>query len=190
MYCFLVLAAAGLAARAWFRSRCSPVASTVAAVAYISLPYILGQALYGRLALGELTAFVWMPLALALCDRAQQSRFWVLSALGIVLALLVLSNVLNAVLFMPVMLLYAIMSGRRDLSFVRRIVSVLLALVVGIGVAAVYVFPLVAYQQLFDWNPMVIHHPYASWVEISYLSRYAICPPTGSLSQEWSALFV
>jgi hypothetical protein len=87
VYCFLVLAAAGLAARAWFRNRCSPVASTVAAVAYISLPYILAVTLYARLGLGELTAFAWMPLVLALCERAQQSRFWVLSAIGIVFAL-------------------------------------------------------------------------------------------------------
>ena len=161
VYCFLVLAAAGLAARAWFRNRCSPVASTIAAIAYISLPYILAQALYARLALGELTAFVWMPLALALCDRAQQSRFWVPSAIGIVFALLLLSNVLNAVLFMPVMLLYAIVSGRRaDTSFVKRIALVLLALAIGIGLAAVYVFPLVAYQRLFDWNAMVTALPY------------------------------
>lgn len=43
VYCFLVFAAAGLAARAWFRNRCSPIASTVAAAIYIALPYVMGQ---------------------------------------------------------------------------------------------------------------------------------------------------
>jgi hypothetical protein len=160
VYCFLVLAAGGLAARAWFRNRCSAVASTIAAAAYISLPYILGSGLYFRMALGEFTTFVWMPLALALCDRAQQSRFWVLSAIGIVFALLVLSNVITAVLFVPVLILYAIVSGRgAGPSLVKRIVQVLFALGIGIGVAAVYVFPLLAYQQLFDWRPAIANHP-------------------------------
>jgi hypothetical protein len=160
VYCFLVLAAAGLAARAWFRNRCSVVASTVAAVAYISLPYSLGLALYYRMTLGELTSFVWMPLALALCDSAQQSRFWVLSAIGIVFALLVLSNPITAVLFLPVLVLYAIVSGKGERpSLVKRIVQVLFALGIGIGVAAVYVFPFLAYQHLFDTGHLIAIHP-------------------------------
>jgi hypothetical protein len=200
VYCFLVFAAAGIAARAWFRNRCSPLASTLAAVAYISLPYILGQGLYGRLALGELTAFIWMPLALALCD-APQRRLGVVSAIGIMFALLILSNVLCAILFAPVILLYAMVSGKRgDMSFVEgeeadgvdtpppmrakkptasipmrsekvlpfllqmavaRIAPVLFALVIGIGVAAVYLFPLVTYhyQRLFDINVLPTLHP-------------------------------
>ena len=140
VYCFLTLAAAGLAARAWFRHRCSPVASSLAAIAYISFPYILGQALYYRMALGELSTFVWMPAALALCDRALLRRYGVLSALGVVFALLVLSNALTGLLFIPVILLYVIVSERpADMSFVKRIAPVLLALALGIGVAAIRV---------------------------------------------------
>jgi hypothetical protein len=62
---------------------------------------------------------------------------------------------------MPVMLLYAIASGiRADISAIKRVGAVLLALVIGNSVAAVYVFPLVAYQRLFDWNQMVTNLPY------------------------------
>lgn len=197
VYCFLVLTAAGLAARAWFRNRCSPVASTVAALAYISLPYILGEALYARLALGELTAFVWMPLTLALCDRAHPSRYWVLSALGIVFALLLLSNVITAVLFVPVIVLYAIVSGERaDLSFVKRIASVLFALAIGIGVAAVYVFPLVAYQHLFDWQPVITNHPYAElgrnflFVSVSDMLSYRITTIPGMVGATCLTLII
>jgi hypothetical protein len=160
VYCFLVFAAAGLTARAWFRNRCSPVASTVAAAVYMSLPYILGQGLYGRLALGELTAFVWMPLALALCDRAEWRRFGVVSAMGTVFALLLLSNFLCGILFIPVMFLYAMASGTlANTSSIERLVPVIFALVVGIGVAAIYVFPLLVYQHLFDINMIPAHHP-------------------------------
>src|SRR5579863_8666604 len=87
VYCFLVLAAAGLSAWLWFRDRCTPVASTIAAVVYISLPYTIGQALYARVAIGELTTFVWMPLMFALCDRVHRVQFKMLSAIGTVFAL-------------------------------------------------------------------------------------------------------
>jgi len=184
VYCFLVLAAAGLAARVWFRNRCTPVASTVAAVVYISLPYILGQALYTRVALGELSAFVWMPLALALCDRVHPSRFAVLSAIGIVYALLLLTNVLYALLFAPVMVSYAIVSGRgADRSFVKPVAPVLFSLAIGIGVAAAYVFPLVAYHRFFDVNAMPANLPYFElgrsflFVSLSHISRNRIAIP-------------
>jgi len=184
VYCFLVLAAAGLAARVWFRNRCTPLASTVAAVAYVSLPYILGQALYLRMALGELSAFVWMPLALALCDHVHPSRFAVLSAIGIVFALLLLTNVLYAVLFAPVMVSYAIASRRGpDRSFVKPVAPVLVAVAIGIGVAAAYVFPLVAYQRLFDVNAMPTNLPYFElgrsflFVSLSHISHTRIAIP-------------
>jgi hypothetical protein len=162
VYCFLVFAAAGLAARGWFRNRCSPVASTIAAVVYISLPYILGQGLYGRGAIGELTAFVWMPLALALCDRAEPNRLGVLSAISMVFALLLLSNFLCAVLFAPVMLIY-VMGKCGDMPLVRRIAPVLFALAIGIGVAAVYLFPLVTNRNLFNFVAVNSHHPQAEF---------------------------
>jgi hypothetical protein len=152
VYCFLALAAAGLSAWVWFRNRYSLVASTVAAVAYISLPYILGQVLYVRVGIGELTTFVWMPLILALCDRVHGMHFGNVSAIGAVFALLISSNVLYAVLFVPVIVLYAIGSGK------RTVLPVLLALALGICIAAAYVFPLVAYQRFFFPSAFVTLH--------------------------------
>jgi hypothetical protein len=151
VYCFLVLAAAGLSAWMWFRNRCTSAASTIAAIAYISLPYIIGQALYARVAIGELTAFVWMPLMFALCDRVHRVQFKILSAIGGVFALLVLSNVLYALIFVPVILLYAVMLGR------CTVLPVFLALALGICIAAAYVFPLLAYQRFFDANAFQTH---------------------------------
>ena len=119
VYCFLVLAGAGLSAWVWFRNRCTPATSTIAAIAYISLPYIIGQALYARVAIGELTAFVWMPLMFALCDRVHRVQFKMLSAIGAVFALLVLSNVVYALIFVPVIVLYAVMLDRRTVGSSR-----------------------------------------------------------------------
>ena len=170
VYCFLVLSGAGIAARFWFRHRFTPVASTVAAIAYILLPFIMGQALYTRAAIGELSTFVWMPLLLALCDRIHPLRLEVLSAIGIVFALLIVSNILSAALFWPIIILYTIASRK------GAVLPVFLALALGICIAAAYLFPLVAYQRFFDSSALPAHHPwfelgrsllFISWADVS-----------------------
>lgn len=155
VFCFLMLACAGMAAWLWFRNRCTPAASTIAAVVYMSLPYLFGLVLYDRTAIGELATFVWMPLLFALCDRAHAKRFAVLSALAVAFALLLMSNILTAVLFVPVLVLYAIASGRQTIG------PVLLALAFGVCVAAVYLFPALAYQRLFAPGAFVLHRHFA-----------------------------
>jgi hypothetical protein len=161
IYCFLVLAAAGLAARTWFRNRYTPAASTIAAIAYIAFPYIVGQTIYDRVSVGELATFLWMPWILALIDRIQPTRFRVLSAIGLLFALLILSNVLTSVLFAPLMILYALVSGyRTDKSPVRRAAPLLISFAVGVGTAAAYLFPLAAYRRLFDAGAVSADHPY------------------------------
>jgi len=155
VFCFLMLAGAGLAAWSWFRNRCSFLSSTISSIIYISLPYLLGLVLYDRTAIGELATFVWMPLLFALCDRAHTKRFAVLSALAIAFALLLMSNILTAILFVPVLMLYAIASGRQTIG------PVLLALAFGVCVAAVYMFPALAYQRLFTPGAFVSHRHFA-----------------------------
>jgi uncharacterized membrane protein SirB2 len=166
LYCLIVLVAAGLAARTWFRSRYSPLASTIAAVLYISLPYIVGQTIYERASLGELAAFVWMPLILLLCDKLQPVTFKVLSGIGVLFALLVWSNVLTAALFAPVMVLYPIFSEEQSgrplvRRVVRRVVPMFGALVIGVLVGAAYIFPMLAYHRLFDAGAVPRNHPVA-----------------------------
>jgi len=162
LYCLLVLAAAGLAARTWFRSRYSPLASTIGAVVYISLPYIVGQTIYERASLGELAAFVWMPLIFLLCDRLRPVRFSVLSGIGVLFALLIFSNVLTAALFAPAMVLYPVFVGRDSgIPLIRRVAPMFAAFIIGTGVAAAYVFPMLSYHRLFDAGAVPKHHPVA-----------------------------
>jgi hypothetical protein len=162
LYCFLVLAASGFAARAWFRNHYAPLASTIAALVYISFPYIVGQTIYDRVSIGELTTFLWMPLILALCDRIYPPRLWVIGAIGVAFALLILSNVLTAALFFPVMLLYAIVSGKHEgASYLDCIAFVLGSVALGIGVAATYIFPLLASHRFLNADAVPANHPYA-----------------------------
>lgn len=69
--------------------------STISAIVYMLLPYLGGVVLYDRMAVGELAAFVWMPMLLALCDRANTGRIGTLSAISVAFALLLMSNILQ-----------------------------------------------------------------------------------------------
>jgi hypothetical protein len=157
--CAMALAGAGLAARSWFRRRCTHFAATLAAVAYIALPYVLGQSLYLRTGLGELCALVWLPLALGICEGFS-ARLGSITWLGIVFALLLLTHATSAVLATPLLIGYATVSGRAlQLTVPHCIAAVFLALALGVGLAAVYVMPLAAYRPLFDLQTMASVFP-------------------------------
>jgi hypothetical protein len=182
VFCFLALAASGLSARVWFRQSCSPYAATTAALVYISLPYVLGQSMYQRAALGELCAFIWIPLALALCDGILLT-FASVGALAVVLALLIFSNVLSVALFAPLMAGYTIASARlRRLSVTRCLAAMLLAVVMSAGIAAIYLLPLISYRRLFEIGAMPANIPAFE------LARYFLFVTSGSLPEGWVAV--
>jgi len=154
LFTCLALAAAGLAAWVWLRKFARPLAATLAAVVYISLPYILENGVYGRIAIGEMCTFIWMPLALSICESMykRRSAVFVLSA---VLALLVVSNLISALIFAPVLTIYAIRNGKRiEPCLYRRTRLVFLAQLLGAGMAGVYLVPALAYRGLFDLHQM------------------------------------
>jgi hypothetical protein len=177
---FLMIAAAGFAGRLWFRKHSSAVASTLAAIVYMSLPYLLSQGVYARAALGEVYAFVWMPLALAICDSLRPSVS-VISILGAVLACLFLSNAIIAVLFVPALIFYTmeVYHGGGPLTIKTTILPLfllLIGLVIGVGLSAIYVFPVVAYRALFDWSQMPAYLPGYE------LGRYFLFLTSGNLA--------
>jgi hypothetical protein len=150
VFCFLALAAAGLAARSWFSKRFGPLAATAAAIVYIALPYIVTFELYKDSAIGQLSAAIWMPLALAGCDSLRLSLKSA-STLGIAIALLVMSNLITAVLFFPLMIAYALASRESDRISLRGcLLSLLLSISIGFGIAAIYLLPLIVYRPMFD----------------------------------------
>lgn len=150
VFCFLVLVAAGLSARLWLRKRRSALAATIGAIVYISLPCLLAFDLYSDFPLGQFVVFAWMPLALAACESLRL-RFTAVSALGIVWALLVLSNFLAALLFLPLMVAYAIACRESShTSLGECATSIFISLAIGCSLAAVYLLPFFAYLRLFD----------------------------------------
>jgi len=154
LFAWLALAAAGLAAWFWLRKFTRPLAATLAAIVYISLPYILDDGVYRRVAIGELCTFIWMPLALSLCESMYKKHSLVFALSG-VYALLVLSNVLSALLFTPVLTIYAVFCVKRtEPSLFRRALPVLFAQLLGAGIAGAYLVPLLAFRRFFDLHQM------------------------------------
>jgi len=165
IYCFLMFAGAALAARYWLRTWCAPGAATAGALLYITLPYTLGLVLYDRVGLGELGALVWIPLILALCDRADRPRFQTVSTMGIAIALLWLSNLMYVLLLLPVLVLYVLTSGTRAAT------TVVLGFGLSICLAATYLFPLAAYEHFFDMRAYVTHYAFAELARnMAYIS--------------------
>jgi hypothetical protein len=158
VFCFLALAAAGLGAFAWLHNQFGPLAATAGAISYITLPYMLGQEYLG-VALGMLSASVWMPWALAACDSLRLT-FRSVSLLGIVLALLVMSNLISLVLFFPLMIGYAIASRETSgISLRECVASLFSALAIGLGVAGAYLLPFIVYRRLFDISAFAFFSP-------------------------------
>lgn len=159
LFVFLALAGAGLASWFWFRQFTRPLAATLAAIVYMAMPFIMQDGIYARTAIGELCTFIWMPLALSMCESmyVKRSALFVLSG---AFALLIASNLLAAALFAPVLTIYAIFCGKpAEPSIYHRGVLVLFAQFLGAGMAAVYLVPLVAYRRLFDVHQMEAHLP-------------------------------
>lgn len=177
VFCFLALATAGLAARFWLQKRLIPFAATAGAIIYISLPYLLAFELYSDLAIGQFTVFAWMPLALAACGSLQL-RFTAVSALGIVWALLVLSNLLAALLFVPLMVGYTVACRESNhMSLAKCFVSILLSLAIGTCLAAVYIFPFIIYLRLFNINALLSLPGYELSHHFSYVRLASLGKP-------------
>jgi hypothetical protein len=83
------------------RSLFGPLAATVGAVVYATLPYQLVD-LYVRGALAESWAFVWLPLAALCLLRAWVDRrpHWSIG-LAVTVAGLILTHNVTALLFLP-----------------------------------------------------------------------------------------
>lgn len=159
LFVSLALAAAGMAAWFWLRKFTHPMAATFAAGVYISLPFILEDGIYARSAIGELCTFIWMPLGLSICETMYERRSAAFALSG-VFALCVVSNLLATVLFAPVLTIYAILFGKRmEPSVFRRALLVFLAQLLGIGMAAAYLVPALAYRRLFDLHQLSIFLP-------------------------------
>jgi hypothetical protein len=188
VYMFLALAAAGVSSRYWLRKLHRPLAATGAGIVYMTLPYLIALVVYNDGAIGQLTAIACMPLSLAAC-HAPERRIGSAAPLALAWALLVVSNALNAVLLLPILVVYACVCGEsRHQSLLRNVVWVLCAIGLGGCIAAVYLLPFAVYRHLFDFKTLAAHLPGMEvsknfvFVDVGHLERRIVSGLVGALA--------
>jgi len=102
---WLAIALSGVAAYLWLRTMASRWAATAAAILYMAMPYHVVIDAYTRAAVAEMWPFVWMPLSLYFLSQILEGGFALAGAgLAVSYALLILSHLMIALIFTPVLL--------------------------------------------------------------------------------------
>ncbi|HEX9076048.1 MAG TPA: glycosyltransferase family 39 protein [Anaerolineae bacterium] len=133
-------------------------AALVAAVAYAYVPYHLID-LYVRSAQAELVSFVFPPLVLWAFHQlavTRQTRYVPIAALSY--AGLVLAHISMAVIFTPIIGLYLILlfySARSTHSHWRFALDSFGAIALALGIAAVFLLPVLAEQKYLTSDPLI-----------------------------------
>lgn len=143
--CALVLIASGIVVYFWLMRWVGMRGALWGALVYIVVPWHTAIDLYNRGAWAEFCGFLWMPLALLGADRLIESRRGAVLLIAAAYALLVLTHLPTAELLTPVLLGYVLFLGPRERR-VRLALQTGCAMVLGLGIAAVYFLPAVLQQ--------------------------------------------
>lgn len=147
----LALIASGLSAYCWLKEIATKQAAAIASIIYMAWPYHLAVDLYIRFAFAEYWSFVWMPLILYFSIKIVSGSRLNIVGLAISLALLALTHLPTFIIFFPVPMGYALFLASRNQ---WKIVSVRLslALVLAIGLSAIYWLPAMTTQASISMN--------------------------------------
>ena len=145
----LALWCSGIAAYFWLRRVCREPAAVVGALVYLAIPYHVTVDLYMRAALAEFWAFAWMPLILYFTEGVVRRRRYALIGLAVSYALLVTTHLLTTLMFSPIPVAYALFLSKRG-ERLRSLAGLSAGLLLGIGLAALYLFPALEQQRYFS----------------------------------------
>jgi hypothetical protein len=150
----IALIASGFTAYIWLRSFTDRTAALIGSILYMALPYHLAVNLYWRFALAEYWALVWLPLILYFSRKLiHQFRFNFVGT-AISFALLIMTHLPTLVMFAAVPVVYVFVlvnSAQRWKSLLR----LGLAMLLGIGLAAIYWFPAMTTQEFISMNAIL-----------------------------------
>ena len=149
----LGLVISGLTAYLWLRKIATANAALFAAVVYMVLPYHLRIDLYQRFAFAEFWAFAWLPLILYFTHEIASGNRKAIVGAAVSYALLVMTHLLTTLLFSPVLLCYALWVANKG----KRVSSLSLtslAIILGAGLSAIFLFPAMTTQELVPLSTM------------------------------------
>ncbi|MDH5555849.1 MAG: 6-pyruvoyl-tetrahydropterin synthase-related protein [Alphaproteobacteria bacterium] len=157
---WLIMAMSGLAFYVFARQYAAPLASTIGSLLYVFMPYHFAVDLLIRQAIGEIAAYIWIPLILYFTRKMAGDRFSVIG-FAFSYACLILSHLPSALLFSMFLPLYAgflAYQNRSPAQFYVFLSGVLL----GMALAGIYLVPAVLSQGYITasqwWVPEYQYH--------------------------------
>ncbi len=140
------LIASGITAYIWLKTITNQNSAFISSLIYMALPYHLSVDLYRRFAFAEYWSFVWMPLILYFSVKIITGNKINIIGFAVSFALLIMTHVITLIMFFIVPSGYIIvMAGRRRRK--KALVRTGLALILAIGLSAIYWLPAMATQE-------------------------------------------
>ena len=165
----LALTASGLFSYLWLKDMTDRKSALVASVLYMATPYHLASDLYIRGAFAEYWAFVWMPLVLYFSHRIVNRHRMAVVGLAVSYALLAMTHLPTTLIFSPLPICYAFFTAQRSRK-VRTAGMTFGAMALGVGLAAVYLWPAMTTQQFVFLDRMTTgYFSYENWL---FFSRF------------------
>lgn len=149
----------GITAYLWLRSLTKSRAALLGAIVYMIAPYHLGIDLYQRGAAAEFWVFVWLPLILLSAEGLLRHSKWAVLGVAASFGLAVLSHPTVALCFTPIAVAYVfLLSASKER--VRATALFLVALLLGVGLDAIYLLP-----AMLDQNKSYASLQTAAWAD-------------------------
>ncbi|MGB5959492.1 MAG: 6-pyruvoyl-tetrahydropterin synthase-related protein [Coleofasciculaceae cyanobacterium] len=142
----LALILSGFTAYLWLKNITNQKSALIGSIVYMILPYHWTIDFYWRFAFSEYWAFVWIPLVLYYTKKIVCRHKFAVLGLAISYALLSMTHLPTTLIFsvIPFTYILFIAQGKQKL---RSFVYLILALVLGIGLAAIYLIPALSMQE-------------------------------------------
>ncbi len=150
----LALLASGISAYYWLRALTCRRYACPLALLYMALPYHLLIDLYMRFAFAEFWSFVWVPLIFLGLRQLMQAQASGRLLLPMALALQVMTHLPTFITLLPVLGGYALLLTRR--SAWRRLLTALLAMLLGVLLSAIYWLPAMTTQHYVSMPSMYV----------------------------------
>jgi hypothetical protein len=154
----------------WCTRFADQTSAMLAAIVFLTLPYFLSIDLYMRTSIGEFWALAMMPLSLYFVEERLVRPRRSMPGLALAFALVLVSHLFTAILFVPVLLAYAVWRSERAARF-SAILQTAASLALATGIAGIYTLPVLAHHGHLHPEKMLVAYGAALW-PLSHLFPY------------------
>jgi 6-pyruvoyl-tetrahydropterin synthase related domain len=155
---------------AWCASFVDRLSAVFASIVFLTLPYFVTIDLYMRVAIGEFWALAMMALSLYFVERRATRPRRSLAGVAVAFALVLVTHLFTAILFVPVLLAYAAWRSKPE-TRLSATLQTATSLALGTGIAGVYTLPVLAHHRYLHPDRMIVAYGAGLW-PLSHLFPY------------------